>query len=164
MVRGELAVSGMSVQVTTLSNGASWGGSATNSTIQLNAQGAASSNNPAFFRYLLISEVMELVLMAQNIGWFQRSNEGSTGEGLSRFLGSQFLVGNGFLGIGIDADYAVADLRLNSPLRQDFVNSDPDDNCYDATDGCTTMRASGITRAQRDQGSRQERRGSWRDK
>ena len=136
---GGLAVSGMSVQVTTLSNGAGWGGSATNSTIQLKAQGAAYSNNPAYLRYLLISEVTEIFMMAQNIGWFQGSNEGSKGEGLSRFLGSQFLVANGFLGIGIDADYAVADLWLNSPLRRDFVNNDPDDNGYDATNGCTTL-------------------------
>lgn len=135
---GGLTVKGMSVQVTTQSNGASWSGSSTSSTIQLKAQGSSYSNNPAYLRYLLIAEVTEIFMMTQNKGWFQGSNEGSKGEGLSRFLSGQFLAVNGFLGVGMDADYAVADLWLNSP-RQDFVNNAPDDNGYNATNGCTTL-------------------------
>jgi hypothetical protein len=135
---GGVSVTGMSVQVTTQSNGASWNGSASSSTIQLNAQGASYSNNPAYLRYLIIAEVVEIFMMAQNIGWFQGSNEGSKGEGLSRFLSGQFLAENGFLGVGMDANYAVADLWLNSS-RQDFVNNAPDDHGYDATNGCTTL-------------------------
>jgi len=135
---GGTSVTGMSVQVTTQSNGAGWSGSASSSTIQLKAQGASYSNNPAYLRYLLVAEVVEIFMMAQNIGWFQGSNEGSKGEGLSRFLSSQFLALNGFLGVGMDRDYAVADLWLNSS-RQDFVNNAPDDNGYDATNGCTTL-------------------------
>lgn len=135
---GGVSVTGMSVEVTTQSNGASWSGSASSSTIQLKAQGASYSNNPAYLRYLIIAEVVEIFMMAQNIGWFQGSNEGSKGEGLSRFLSGQFLALNGFLGVGMDADYAVADLWLNSS-RQDFVNNAPDDNGYDATNGCTTL-------------------------
>ncbi len=135
---GNISVSGMSVEVTTLSNGASWSGSSNSSTIQLKAQGATFSNNPAYLRYLIMAEVVEIFMMTQNIGWFQGSNEGSKGEGLSRFLGGQFLTQNGFLGLGIDAGFAVADLWLNSP-RQDFVNNAPDDNGYDATNGCTTL-------------------------
>jgi polyglycine hydrolase-like protein len=135
---GSVNVTGMSVQVTTQSNGASWSGSASSSTIQLKAQGASYSNNPAYLRYLLIAEVVEIFMMAQGIGWFQGSNEGSKGEGLSRFLSGQFLAQNGFLGLGIDANYAVADLWLNSS-RQDFVNTAPADNGYDATNGCTTL-------------------------
>ena len=135
---GGLTVKGMSVQVTTQSNGAGWSGSSTSSTIQLKAQGASYSNNPAYLRYLLIAEVTEIFMMTQNKGWFQGSNEGSKGEGLSRFLSGQFLALNGFLGVGMDADYAVADLWLNSP-RQDFVNNAPDDNGYNATNGCTTL-------------------------
>ena len=77
---GGVNVSGMNVLVTTQSNGASWNGSASSSTIQLNAQGASYSNNPAYLRYLLIAEVVEIFMMAQNIGWFQGSNEGSKGE------------------------------------------------------------------------------------
>ncbi|MGC1929283.1 MAG: hypothetical protein WA667_09940 [Candidatus Nitrosopolaris sp.] len=57
---------------------------------------------------------------------------------MSRFLSGQFLVQNGFLGIGIDAAAAVADLWLNS-ARDDFVNNAPDDNGDDATNGCTTL-------------------------
>ncbi|MGA8726000.1 MAG: hypothetical protein WB565_13255 [Acidimicrobiales bacterium] len=135
---GNIDVTGMTVQVTTQSGGAGWGGSATASTVTLKAQGFAYSNNPAFLRYLLIAEVSEIFMMAQNIGWFQNGNEGSKGEGLSRFLSGQFLVQNGFLGLGIDTDFSVADLWLNSS-RQDFVNNDPDDNGYDATNGCTTL-------------------------
>jgi hypothetical protein len=135
---GGLTVTGMTVQVTTQSNGASWNGSASSSTIQLKAQGASFSNNPAYLRYLLIAEVTEIFMMTQNKGWFQGGNEGSKGEGLSRFLSGQFLAENGFLSVGIDADYAVADLWLNS-ARQDFVNTAPDDNGYNATNGCTTL-------------------------
>jgi Polyglycine hydrolase-like, structural repeat len=135
---GSVNVTGMTVQVTTQSNGASWSGSATSSTIQLKAQGAIYSNNPAYLRYLIIAEVTEIFMMAQNKGWFQGSNEGSKGEGLSRFLSGQFLAQNGFLGLGIDKDYSVADLWLNS-TRQDFVNNAPDDNGYNATNGCTTL-------------------------
>jgi hypothetical protein len=133
-------VTGMAVQVTTQSNGAEWSGSPTRSTIQLKAQGASYSNNPAYLRYLIIAEVVEIFMLAQGAQgrWFQGNNEGSKGEGLSRFLSSQFLEQNGFLGTGIDADYAVADLWLNSS-RQDFVNNAPDDNGYDATNGCTTL-------------------------
>jgi len=47
---GGLTVTGMTVQVTTQSNGASWNGSASSSTIQLKAQGASFSNNPAYLR------------------------------------------------------------------------------------------------------------------
>jgi Bacterial tandem repeat domain 1 len=135
---GGVTVTGMSVQVTTQSNGASWSGTSTSSTIQLHAQGASYSNNAAYLRYLLIAEVTEIFMMTQNLGWFQGSDEGSKGEGLSRFLSGQFLAINGFLNLGIDADYAVANLWLNSP-RQDFVNTAPDDHGYNAINGCTTL-------------------------
>jgi len=139
-------VSGINVQVSTQanntcgpggtagSNGACWNGS----TVQLIADGLSYANNPAYLRYLLILEVSEMFMNKQSIGWFQGGNEGSKGEGLSRFLGSQFLAQNGFLGLGIDASFAVADLWLNSS-RDDFVNNDPDDNGYDKTNGCTTL-------------------------
>ena len=135
---GGLTVTGMAVQVTTQANGASWSGSSTSSTIQLKAQGAAYSVNSAYLRYLLIAEVSEIFMMTQGAGWFQGSDEGSKGEGLSRFLSGQFLAINGLLGLGVDADYAVADLWLNSS-RQDFVNNAPDDHGYNATNGCTTL-------------------------
>ncbi len=118
--------------------GACWNGSATSATVQLIAAGASYVTDSVYLRYLLFSEVTEIFMLAQGKGWFQGSNEGSKGEGLSRFLGSQFLVQNGSLALGIDGDFAVAGLWLNS-TRQDFVNNDPDDNGDDATNGCTTL-------------------------
>ena len=137
---GGINVTGMTIQVTAQNGiGAGWNGSTSSSTIQLkDAQGQSYRYNPAYLRYLIIAEVTEIFMMGQNIGWFQTGNEGSKGEGLSRFLSGQFLVQNGFLGLGIDASYAVADLWLNTS-RQDFVNNAPDDNGYDATNGCTTL-------------------------
>jgi hypothetical protein len=135
---GNINVTGMMVQVTLQSNGASWSGSSTSSTIQLKAQGKNYSNNSVYLRYLLIAEVVEIFMMTQNTGWFQGSSEGSKGEGLSRFLSGQFLIQNGYLGVGIDANYALADLWLNSS-REDFVNNAPNDNGANATNGCTTL-------------------------
>jgi hypothetical protein len=139
---GGVNVTGMSVQVTANNGiGASWNGSAGSSTIQLNdAQGQSYRLDPVYLRYLIIVEAVEIFMMAQNIGWFDSAhgNEGSKGEGMSRFLGSQFLAQNGSLGLGIDASFAVAKLWLNSP-RNDFVNNAPDDTGYDATNGCTTL-------------------------
>ncbi len=100
---GRSDVTGMSVQVTTQSNGASWNGSKNRSTINLNAEGMSYSNNSAYLRYLLVAEIVEIFMLAQNTGWFQDGDEGSKGEGLSRFLSGQFLVLNRFLDIGIDA-------------------------------------------------------------
>lgn len=135
---GNINVTGLTVQVTTDSDGASWEGSPTSATIQLKAQGAAYSNNPAYLRYLIIAEAVEIFMLAQNAGWFGTHTEGSKGEGLSRFLSGQFLVQNGFLGLGIDADYALAGRWLNS-ARQDYVNNAPEDNGADAINGCTTL-------------------------
>ena len=76
---GGLTVTGMSVQVTTQSNGASWNGTSISSTIQLKAQGESYSNNAAYLRYLLVAEVTEIFMMTQNKGWFQGGNEGTAG-------------------------------------------------------------------------------------
>jgi hypothetical protein len=67
-------------------------------------------------RYLIVSEVTEMFMLAQNQGWFapDGSNEQSCGEGLSRFLGQQFLVLEG-LGV-IEPGYAVSPSWLNSAL------------------------------------------------
>jgi Listeria-Bacteroides repeat domain (List_Bact_rpt) len=67
-------------------------------------------------RYLIISEVTEMFMMAQNQGWFapNGADEQSCGEGLSRFLAQQFLVLEG-LGV-IESGYAVSPSWLNSAL------------------------------------------------
>ena len=135
---GITSVTGIKVQVTTQSNGASWSGSTTNTTIQLKPGGASYTPTPEYLRYLLVSEVTEIFMMTQNTGWFQGSDEGSKGEGLSRFLGARLLDINGFADLQLRTDYGTARLWLNS-IRADFVNNAPDDNGYDATNGCTTL-------------------------
>jgi hypothetical protein len=90
-------------------------------------------------RYLLVAEVVEMFMLAQNKGWFASdgSNEGSAGEGLSRVLSAEFLhqVGLGANMSGFDT----AGLWLNSD-RGDFVNTvDEHDHTPDAKTGCSTL-------------------------
>src|SRR6476661_3249958 len=90
-------------------------------------------------RYLLVAEVVEMFMLAQNKGWFASdgSNEGSAGEGLSRVLSAEFLhqVGLGANMSGFDT----AGLWLNSD-RGDFVNTvDEHDHAPDAKTGCSTL-------------------------
>jgi hypothetical protein len=90
-------------------------------------------------RYLLVSEVTEMFMMAQGKGWFapDNSNEGSAGEGLSRFLASQFLVS-----IGLSPampGFDLANSWMNS-TRGDFVNHiDTGDHGIDAKTGCSIL-------------------------
>jgi hypothetical protein len=63
------------VDVNTDGASASWG-----PPIQLNS----SMEDAGYLRMLLIAEVTEMFMMSQAGGWFP-SNEGSNGEGLSRF-------------------------------------------------------------------------------
>lgn len=91
-------------------------------------------------RYLLVSEVTEMFMLAQNKGWFapDGSNEGSAGEGLSRFLGTQFLsaIGGGAVG---EPGFDLANSWLNS-TRDDFVNHiDTGDHGIDAKTGCSIL-------------------------
>lgn len=90
-------------------------------------------------RYLLVAEVVEMLMLAQNRGWFASdgSNEGSAGEGLSRVLSAEFLhqVGLGANMPGFDT----ARFWLNSD-RADFVNVvDEHDHAPDAKSGCATL-------------------------
>ncbi len=88
-------------------------------------------------RYLLVSEVVEMFMMAQNKGWFGAGNEGSAGEGLSRFLAGQFLIANG-LGV-TEPGFALANSWMNS-ARADFVNNvDVGDHGIDAKTGCSIL-------------------------
>lgn len=98
-----------------------------------------NASNAILCRYLLVSEVTEMFMLAQNRGWFapDGSNEGSAGEGLSRFLASQFLVS-----IGQPAampGFGLANSWMISP-RQDFVNNvDTGDHGIDAKTGCSIL-------------------------
>jgi hypothetical protein len=90
-------------------------------------------------RYLLVAEVVEMFMLAQNKGWFapDGSNEGAAGEGLSRFLSTEFLdqFGLGSAMPGFDT----AGLWLNSD-RLDYVNNiDEYDHAPDAKSGCATL-------------------------
>jgi hypothetical protein len=128
----------MNVFVAADTGGAEWTGDPALSIITLKPNGFVYSNNPVYLRYLLVAEVTEIFMKAQNAGWFEGPNEGSIGEGLSRFLSGQFLAQNGFLGLGIQANYALADLWLNS-VRDDFVTTAPNDIGPDAINGCSTL-------------------------
>jgi hypothetical protein len=90
-------------------------------------------------RYLLVSEVTEMFMMAQAAGWFapDNSNEGSAGEGLSRFLASQFLVSLGEP--PAMSGFDLANSWMNS-TREDFVNHiDTGDHGIDAKTGCAIL-------------------------
>jgi hypothetical protein len=88
-------------------------------------------------RYLLVSEVTEMFMLAQGKGWFGSGNEGSAGEGLSRFLAGQFLIANG-LGV-TEPGFALANSWMTSP-RADYVNNiDVLDHGIDAKTGCAIL-------------------------
>jgi hypothetical protein len=90
-------------------------------------------------RYLLVAEVVEMFMLAQNKGWFapDGSNEGAAGEGLSRFLSTEFLVQSA-LGSAMPG-FDTARFWLNSP-RVDYVNNiDEYDHAPDAKSGCATL-------------------------
>jgi hypothetical protein len=90
-------------------------------------------------RYLLVAEVVEMFMLAQNKGWFapDGSNEGAAGEGLSRFLSTEFLV-QSRLGSAMPG-FDTARFWLNSD-RLDYVNNiDVYDHAPDAKSGCATL-------------------------
>jgi hypothetical protein len=90
-------------------------------------------------RYLLVAEVVEMFMLAQGGGWFapDGSNEGEAGEGLSRFLSTEFLVQSG-LGRSMPF-FDTAGIWLNSD-RIDYVNNvDVYDHSPDEKTGCATL-------------------------
>lgn len=90
-------------------------------------------------RYLLVAEVVEMFMLAQNKGWFASdgSNEGAAGEGLSRFLSTEFLV-QSRLGSTMPG-FDTARFWLNS-TRIDYVNNiDQHDHAPDEKSGCATL-------------------------
>jgi hypothetical protein len=111
-------------------------------TTTLNAINGNSLGSINYLRFLLVSEVTEMFMASQNGGWFEESslfvggNEGTSGEGLSRFLAVQFQIQNG-LGT-VPADGGVSSLWLNSP-RQDFITTRTDDHNPDPVSGSATL-------------------------
>jgi len=136
----------INVQIATGSGGASWQDPSGfqklfgfNPTVVINAGSGTSVN---FVRYLLVSEVTEMFMesmgaRAEQSSFFQGADEGSMGEGLSRFLGVRFQIANG-LGSVPPSGFGVTRLWLNGG-RPDFVDNDPDDNKPDPTTGCARV-------------------------
>lgn len=135
------------VQIVNASGGASWNDPSgfqvwlgSSPTISIKPGTGTSVN---VIRYLLVSEVTEMFMVSKNNQWaestslFQGGDEGSMGEGLSRFLGVQFQLANGLGGVP-PPGFGVVPTWLNG-ARPDFVNNDPDDNKPDVVTGCTTL-------------------------
>jgi hypothetical protein len=99
-------------------------------------------NTSEFVRYLLVSEVTEMFMASQNTGWFVSAktfhggDEGSKGEGLSRFLGLQFYLQSTIQNFPY-APFVVVGDWLNSPGRPNYVDNNPDDHSPDPVTGCT---------------------------
>ena len=137
----------IAVQIANASGGASWGDPAGiavsfgySPTVTINPGTGATTE---LIRYLLVSEVTEMFMASQNSGWYEDTglfsggDEGSKGEGLSRFLGFQFKVANGLRDVRYPFFEVVANW-LNAPGRPNYVDNNPDDNQSDAVTGCTT--------------------------
>jgi hypothetical protein len=137
----------ISVQINNASGGASWDDPPNISlpfgyspTVSINP---GSGTSVEFVRYLLVSEVTEMFMASKNNGWFEDTslfsgaNEGSKGEGLSRFLGFQYKVANGLQDVRYPS-FEVVNLWLNSGGRPNYVDNNPDDINPDTITGCTT--------------------------
>jgi Listeria-Bacteroides repeat domain (List_Bact_rpt) len=97
----------VAVNIANLGGGAGWGPPITLK---------PGNGNANYCRYLMVSEVSEMLMLQQNAGWFapDGSNEQSCGEALSRFLGQQFLV---LSGTGVaQPGYQISPAWLNSSL------------------------------------------------
>ncbi len=117
----------ISVQVANAGGGAGWG-----PPITLKPGGGDAN----LMRYLMVAEVTEMFMLAQNKGWFapDGSNEQSSGEGLSHFLATQFLITN-----GIPPSNDISNLWLNS-TRDDFINHiDEYDHSSGPKSGCALL-------------------------
>jgi len=125
------------VRIANQSGGASWSDGVTGPptvTVKPLVAGVATLTQ---VRYLLVAEVTEIFMSAQDRGWFAGSDEGSKGEGLSRFLSLQFLLAHSLAdstpsGFGVTANW------LNS-ARPNYVDNNPDDIAPDVITGCTTL-------------------------
>lgn len=122
------------VAVENAGGGASWSLSSGTLTVDIKPGAAGTSTT---IRYLLVAEMVEVFMLKQGIGWFGTGDEGSTGEGLSRFLARQFLDSNG-LGAP-PAGFDVANQWL-SGARPDWVNNnDETDIAPNEKSGCATL-------------------------
>jgi hypothetical protein len=118
--------------------------------------GPGSGTPPSMLRYLLVMEMTEMFMASQDAGWFDGRtfyrDEGSKGEGLSRYLAAQFLIVNNITDLSANKQtatpppaYTVAMCWLNGDgsqshgYRKNYVDHNPDDYHPDAITGCTTL-------------------------
>jgi hypothetical protein len=126
------------VHIANLSGGASWSDDSFGSpSVTIKPVTGSGPVTLTQIRYLLVSEVTEIFMSAQDHGWYAGHDEGSKGEGLSRFLGVQFLLANG-LATTAPPGFGVTATWLNSP-RRNYVDHNPDDIQPDRVNGCTTL-------------------------
>jgi uncharacterized glyoxalase superfamily protein PhnB len=137
------------VHINNASGGASWHcpsrlqrGLGVGTSVEVNP---GSGTPVSFLRYLLVSEVTEMFMLEQDKGWHedesfvQASDEGSKGEGLSRFLGYQLLLAKGLDTSAVKTNnFLVTHLWINGP-RLNYVDNNPDDRGADDINGCTTL-------------------------
>ena len=142
---GQMSVQIQAGNTATGGTGASWpnlGGPIT--LIPGLATSAGASVDSWFVRYLLVSEVVEMFMNTQGKGWYggtwtKNGNEGSAGEGLSRFLGAQFLLLNGQTLADLGG-YDIAWTWLKSATRDDYVNHvDGTKNGFVPECGCAVL-------------------------
>lgn len=135
----------MNVQIANATGGASWQDPPDitknvgfTPTVTINPGTGATPN---FIRFLLVAEVVEMFMASQGDTWFESTSlffgadEGSKGEGLSRFLSVQLLLTRGIA--EHFGGFDVTKFWMNAPGRPNFVDSNPDDNQPDVTTGCT---------------------------
>jgi hypothetical protein len=107
------------------------------------ANSSSATVDPWFLRYLLVSEVVEMFMQSTGSDWYggnwsSGGNEGSAGEGLSRFFGTQLLLQVENISSGYSG-FAVANQWMSSP-RNDYVNNvNPSDNSIDPVIGCAAI-------------------------
>jgi Carboxypeptidase regulatory-like domain len=139
----------VNVQLENAAGGASWDDPADISlpfgyspTIQVKAVMSPPEAGVDFVRYLLVAEVTEMFMASKDNGWYEPTsllsgaNEGSKGEGLSRFLAHQFQLARAVS--DRYSDFEVVAMWLNSPTRPNYVDNNPDDISPDVITGCTT--------------------------
>jgi len=119
-------------------------GSPPNFTVQVD-----DNSSPWWLIFLVVSEVTEMFMLDQGIGWFSGStklgdvgsngDEGTPGEALSRYLSVQYMLQVGQLA-SVTANYqGVGNQWLSTSDRTNYLPDTNSDNNPDARIGCCRM-------------------------
>ena len=140
----------------TIKTGGSWYGALAwplQVTIAIGEFPLTSGTPTMLARYLLVSEVSEMYMRAINATgfrnpWFRSFSEGNKGEGLSRFLGIQFLL-RAYPGVaaipalmlasGLTLGWNVTLLWLNGPRQDSDLEVNDEDHLPGPVVGCATL-------------------------